>query len=109
MNFYALRASAALRADSPAYRGAGSYAMPVESLSSFRRTGCTVGASQALGTVTVEGRASTLTSASRPQASHVAVTARTPFLRMFANVMGGPGLLRRVASPGKFLARNRRT
>jgi hypothetical protein len=35
-----------------------------------------------------------LTSALWPQASHVAVTARTPFWRMFANVMGGPGLLR---------------
>jgi hypothetical protein len=29
--------------------------------------------------------------------SHVAVTARTPFLRMFARVMGGPGLLLMVA------------
>jgi len=41
-------------------------------------------------TVRVSGRASALTSASRPQASHVAVTARTPFARMLARVMGGP-------------------
>jgi hypothetical protein len=47
----------------------------------------------AFGTVTVSGSASTLTSAWRPQASQVAVTARTPFARMFESVMGGPGLL----------------
>jgi hypothetical protein len=35
-----------------------------------------------------------LTSASCLQASHVAVTARTPFLRMLARVIGGPGLER---------------
>jgi hypothetical protein len=50
------------------------------------------------GTCRVSGRASTLTSAERPQASHVAVTARTPFWRMFARVMGGPGLLRMVGA-----------
>jgi hypothetical protein len=37
-----------------------------------------------------------LTSASRLQASHVAVTARTPFSRMFARVLGGPKLFRIV-------------
>ena len=37
----------------------------------------------AFGTVTVSGRASTLTSALWPQASQAAVTARTPFFRMF--------------------------
>ena len=34
------------------------------------------------------GRASTLTSADRLQLSHVAVTARTPFWRMFARSRG---------------------
>jgi hypothetical protein len=33
-------------------------------------------------------------SASWAQASHVAMTARTPFSRMLAKVIGGPGLLR---------------
>ena len=51
----------------------------------------------ACGTNTVSGRASTLTSAACLQASQVAMTARTPFWRMFARLMGGPEvLLRRV-------------
>jgi hypothetical protein len=61
--------------------------MRAGSISSSRRSCCTVGAA------TISGRASTLTSASRPQTSHLAVTARTPFLRMLAKVIGGPGLL----------------
>ena len=48
----------------------------------------------ALGTVIVSGSLSTLTSASRPQASQVAVTMRTPFWRMFISVIGGPKLFR---------------
>jgi hypothetical protein len=32
------------------------------------------------------------------QASHVAVTARTPFSRMFARVMGGPELFLMVGA-----------
>ena len=60
----------------------------------------------ASGTVRVSGSASTLTSASRPQASHVAVTMWTPFWRMLARVIGGPGLARTVmrAAPDKRLA-----
>jgi hypothetical protein len=53
----------------------------------------------ALGTVIVSGKMSTLTSASRPQASHLAVTTRTPFWRMLASVIGGPKLLRIVLGP----------
>jgi hypothetical protein len=63
----------------------------------------------AFGTAVVSGSASTLTSAERLQASHVAITARTPFWRMFAKLMRGPGLLLMVAPAGRFLARNRRT
>jgi hypothetical protein len=51
-----------------------------------------------------------LTSASRPQASHLAVTARTPFKRMFASVIGGPKLflpvMRAAASPRGTIGRN---
>jgi hypothetical protein len=47
----------------------------------------------AFGTVTLSGSALTLTSASRLQASQVPVTARTPFSRIFARVIGAPGLL----------------
>ena len=50
----------------------------------------------ASGTVRVSGRRSTLTSAERPQFAHDALTERTPFKRMLARVMGGPGLLRMV-------------
>jgi hypothetical protein len=46
----------------------------------------------ALGTVALYGSASTLTSALCRQASHVAITARTPFERMLARVIGGPNL-----------------
>jgi hypothetical protein len=35
-----------------------------------------------------------VTSAARPQASHVAVTGWTPFARIFASVIGGPNLPR---------------
>jgi hypothetical protein len=35
-----------------------------------------------------------LTSTERPQLAHDAVTMRTPFKRMLARVIGGPGLLR---------------
>jgi hypothetical protein len=48
------------------------------------------------GTCTLAGRASTMTSAWRPQVSHVALTARTPLARMLASVIGGPGLDRIV-------------
>jgi hypothetical protein len=48
----------------------------------------------AWGTAIVSGSASTITSALCPQVSHSAVTARTPFCRMFASVMGGPGRAR---------------
>jgi hypothetical protein len=34
--------------------------------------------------------ASTLTSAARPQASHLAATTLTPFWRVLASVIGGP-------------------
>ena len=59
-----------------------------------------------LGTVTLSASASTLTSALCPQASHVAITARTPFSRMFARVMGGPCFSRATipnahAAPGR--------
>lgn len=58
----------------------------------------------AFGTAVVSGRASTLTSAEWLQASHVAMTARTPFWRILASDMGGPGVLLRgvigVQSPG---------
>jgi hypothetical protein len=37
-----------------------------------------------------------MTSAWRPQVSHVALTARTPLARMLASVIGGPGLDRIV-------------
>ena len=53
----------------------------------------------ALGTVTVSGRASTLTSADRLQFSHVAITARTPFCRLLASVIGDPGLERMSGAP----------
>jgi len=79
-------------AESPACRGGGSlYAMQVDIVfpPHWLHRRCW----PAFGTVTVSGSASKLTSASRPQASHVAVTARTPFWRMLAKVMGGPGLL----------------
>jgi hypothetical protein len=42
----------------------------------------------------VSGKASTFTSALCPQARQAAITARTPFLRMFPKVMGGPGFSR---------------
>ena len=61
----------------------------------------------AFGTVTASGRASTLTSALWPQASQAALTARTPFARMFARVMGGPGLLRMVQVESRRIARAR--
>ena len=54
----------------------------------------------ALGTVTLSASASTLTSALCPQASHVAITARTPFSRMFARVMGGPCFSRATRESG---------
>ena len=53
----------------------------------------------AFGTVTVSGRASTLTSALWPQASQAALTAWTPFARMFESVIGGPGLERMSGAP----------
>ena len=34
-----------------------------------------------------------------PQLAHDAVTMRTPFKRMLARVIGGPGLLRMVRAP----------
>ena len=49
------------------------------------------------GTVRVSGRRSTLTSADRPQLAQAAVTERTPFWRMFARDIGGPGLVRMSA------------
>jgi hypothetical protein len=45
------------------------------------------------GTKVVSGRASTLTSADRLQVWQVAITARTPFSRMFRSDIGGPGLV----------------
>jgi hypothetical protein len=54
----------------------------------------------ASGTNVVSGNASTFTSALCPQASHAAMTARTPFSRMFASVIGGPKFLR-TAGLGK--------
>jgi hypothetical protein len=61
----------------------------------------------AVGTVTLSGRTSTTTSAERPQASQVAVTGRTPFWRMLARVMGGPGLLRMVQTASRRVAKAR--
>ena len=61
-----------------------------------------------LGTVRVSGRASTLTSAERPQLAHDAVTMRTPFWRMLASVIGGPGLLRMVPVAHQELTHKRR-
>jgi hypothetical protein len=91
---YRCGAFMSLAAESLERQRAGPYAMRAGSISSSRRNCCTVGAGRPWGTVTVSGRASTLTSASRLQASQVAVTARTPFSRMLARVIGGPGLLR---------------
>jgi hypothetical protein len=42
------------------------------------------------GTTTVSAKASTFTSAACPQASHLTITARTPFSRMLASVIRGP-------------------
>ena len=82
--------------ESLARPGVGRCAMRAWSRRACRRSSSTVGAGRPLG-VTVSGRASTLTSALWPQPSHVALTARTPFCRMFAKVIGGPGLLRVMA------------
>ena len=60
------------------------------------------------GTVRVSGRRSTLTSADRPQLAQVAVTARTPFWRMLASNMGGPGLERMSGRPIATLRIDRR-
>jgi hypothetical protein len=57
----------------------------------------------ASGTVRVSGKASTLTSADRPQLAQVAVTARTPFKRMLARVIGGPGFERVVIALADYL------
>jgi hypothetical protein len=51
------------------------------------------------GTVRVSGRRSTLTLAERPQLAHDAMTERTPFSRMLARVIGGPGLERMSGAP----------
>jgi hypothetical protein len=48
------------------------------------------------GATMVSASASTFTSATWPQASHLAMTARAPFWRMFASVIGGPKFLPRA-------------
>ena len=57
----------------------------------------------ASGTVRVSGRASTLTSAERPQFAQAAMTERTPFKRMLARVIGGPRLERMVEVRAMFI------
>ena len=87
--------SAAVRVESLACPGVGSDAMRAGSRWSCRRIGCTGAIGRPRGRH-LFGQASTLTSAERPQSAHEAVTARTPFWRMLASLMGGPGLLRMV-------------
>jgi hypothetical protein len=61
----------------------------------------------ASGTTIVSGNASTFTSALCPHASHVAITARSPFARMLARVMGSPCLLCATIPNGSHRASNR--
>ena len=101
--------SAVVRADGKERRGVGfPCARRVALRWSFRRSCCTGGVCRSLGLSGSPAEGRHLTSADRPQLAQVAVTARTPFWRMLASNMGGPGLERMSGRPIATLRIDRR-